>query len=126
MEAEVLYTPSKGSVSRTAGVSRATAKLEQTAGLTNSKRIMVHVRKPTVSPHGIATILHRLLRAATWDTFTDGAWGRFAGAARLRHTIKRAECLLGDRHLQQGARSIYAASCRVTLARIREPVMLID
>jgi hypothetical protein len=51
---------------------------------------------------------------------------RFAGASTLRHKIKRADRLLGNRHLQHEARSIYAALCRVLLARIREPVILID
>jgi len=51
---------------------------------------------------------------------------RLAGEARLRHKIKRSDRLLGNRHLQQEAGSIYAARCRVTLARIREPLILID
>ena len=51
---------------------------------------------------------------------------RFAGEALLRHKIKRADRLLGNRRLQQEARSVYAALCRVTLARIGEPVILID
>ncbi len=51
---------------------------------------------------------------------------RFAGAALLRHKIKRADRLLGNRHLQREARSIYAALCRVSLARTREPVIVID
>ena len=51
---------------------------------------------------------------------------RFAGEALLRHKIKRADRLLGNRRLQQEAHSIYRALCRVTLARIDEPVILID
>ena len=51
---------------------------------------------------------------------------RFAGAALLRHKIMRADRLLGNRRLQQATRSIYAALCRVTSARIGEPVILID
>lgn len=51
---------------------------------------------------------------------------RFVGEARLRHQIKRADRLLGNRHLQREAGSIYAALCRVTLARIAEPLILID
>ena len=51
---------------------------------------------------------------------------RFGGEALLRHKIKRADRLLGNRRLQQEARSVYAALCRVTLARIGEPVILID
>ena len=44
----------------------------------------------------------------------------------LRHKIKRADRLLGNRRLQGDARSIYAALCRITLARISAPVILID
>jgi hypothetical protein len=47
-----------------------------------------------------------------------GIGRRFAGDERLRHPIKRADRLLGNRHLQQEARSVYAALCRVKLARI--------
>lgn len=51
---------------------------------------------------------------------------RFAGPARLRHKIKRSDRLLGNRRLQGEARSIYAALCRVTLAQIKEPLILVD
>jgi hypothetical protein len=51
---------------------------------------------------------------------------RFGGDTVLRHKIKRADRLLGNRHLQGDARGIYAALCRITLARIREPIILID
>lgn len=51
---------------------------------------------------------------------------RFEGTALLRHKIKRADRLLGNRHLQREAGSIYAALCRVTLARIGEAVIVID
>ena len=51
---------------------------------------------------------------------------RFAGDALPRHKIKRADRLLGNRHLQSDARGVYAALCRVTLARITEPLILID
>jgi hypothetical protein len=51
---------------------------------------------------------------------------RFAGEALLRNKIKRADRLLGNRGLQQEARTIYAALCRVTLTRIDEAVILID
>jgi len=51
---------------------------------------------------------------------------RFAGGARLRDKIKRADRLLGNRHLQLEAGSIYVALCRVTLARLSEPLILID
>jgi hypothetical protein len=51
---------------------------------------------------------------------------RFTGPAALRHKIKRADRLLGNRHLQREAGSIYGALCRVLLARIAEPVILVD
>ena len=51
---------------------------------------------------------------------------RFAGPAALRHKIKRADRLLGNRRLQQEAGSIYGALCRVLLARIPDPVILVD
>jgi hypothetical protein len=51
---------------------------------------------------------------------------RFAGPARLGHKIKRSDRLLGNRPQQGEACSIYAALCRVTLARIQEPLILID
>lgn len=41
-------------------------------------------------------------------TLTDIGW-RFAGPGRLRHTIKRADRLLGNTRLQGEARSVYAA-----------------
>ena len=51
---------------------------------------------------------------------------RFARTTTLRHAIKRSDRLLGNRHLQREAQSIYAALCRVVLARIAEPLILID
>ena len=44
----------------------------------------------------------------------------------MRHKIKRSDRLLGNRCLQQEAGAIYAALCRVTLARLSEPLILID
>jgi hypothetical protein len=51
---------------------------------------------------------------------------RFGGTVGLRHKIKRADRLLGNRHLHREAKSIYQGLCRVTLARVREPLILID
>lgn len=51
---------------------------------------------------------------------------RFAGPARLRHKIKRADRLLGNTRLHGEARSVYAALCRITLARLREPLIVVD
>ena len=58
-------------------------------------------------------------------TLTD-VGRRFEGPALLRHKIKRSDRLLGNRHLPHEARSIYAGLCRVVLARVREPMILID
>jgi hypothetical protein len=58
-------------------------------------------------------------------TLTD-VGRRFEGMTRLRNKIKRADRLLGNPHLQGEARSIYAAQCRVLLARIGAPLILID
>ncbi len=51
---------------------------------------------------------------------------RLAGTVRLRHRIKRADRLLGNTRLQGEARSVYGALCRISLARIREPLIVID
>lgn len=51
---------------------------------------------------------------------------RFTGQVRLRHKIKRADRLLGNARLQGEARSVYAALCRIALARIREPSIVVD
>jgi hypothetical protein len=51
---------------------------------------------------------------------------RFATKANLRHSIKRADRLLGNTKLQGEVRTFYAALCRVMLARVVEPLILID
>lgn len=51
---------------------------------------------------------------------------RLGGARRLRYAIKRADRLLGNRHLQREAPMIYAALCRRVLAGIAEPLILVD
>ncbi len=51
---------------------------------------------------------------------------RFESKTSLRHGIKRADRLLGNGKLQGERRSFYAALCRVLLARIAEPLILID
>jgi hypothetical protein len=80
----------------------------------------VHVRR-------LATLLEAVVSCVGGPALSLTDVGRrFAGDALLRHKIKRADRLLGNRRLQQEARSIYAALCRVTLARIGEPVILID
>jgi hypothetical protein len=58
-------------------------------------------------------------------TLTDIA-RRFAGGAELRQRIKRADRLLGNRHLQRDSRAIYSALGRMLLAGVAEPLIVID
>ncbi len=51
---------------------------------------------------------------------------RFGGGASLRNKIKRADRLLGNRHLQGQARAIYAALARKLLSGALEPLIVID
>ncbi len=56
----------------------------------------------------------------------SGSGRRFTSKTRLRHGIKRADRLLGNGKLQGERRTFYAALCRVLLARVAEPVILVD
>ena len=51
---------------------------------------------------------------------------RFGGEATLRNRIKRADRLLGNRHLQGQARMIYTALAQTLLRRVTEPLIVID
>jgi len=51
---------------------------------------------------------------------------RFTAQTRLRHSIKRADRLLGNRKLQTPTRTFDAALCQAMLARVAEPVILVD
>lgn len=51
---------------------------------------------------------------------------RFGGEASLRNRIKRADRLLGNRHLQGQARTIYGALALTLLRGIAEPLIVID
>jgi len=51
---------------------------------------------------------------------------RFMSTGDLRHSIKRADRLLGNAKLQGEVRTFYSALCRVMLARVAEPLILID
>lgn len=51
---------------------------------------------------------------------------RFGGGADLRHRIKRADRLLGNRHLQRDSGRIYGTLGRMLLQRVREPLIVID
>jgi hypothetical protein len=48
---------------------------------------------------------------------------RFGGTTALRHKIKRTDRLLLHRHRHREARSLHQAPCRVTLARLRGPLI---
>lgn len=51
---------------------------------------------------------------------------RFGGEASLRNRIKRSDRLLGNRHLQGQARTIYAVLARKLLSGVPEPLIVID
>lgn len=51
---------------------------------------------------------------------------RLVGPTTLKHKIKRADRLIGNPHLYRERTPIYAALCRITLARIPEPMILVD
>lgn len=51
---------------------------------------------------------------------------RFGGGADLRHRIKRADRLLGNRHLQHDSRKIYGTLGRMLLTGILQPLIVID
>ncbi len=51
---------------------------------------------------------------------------RFGGGSELRHRIKRAERLLGNRHLQHDSRTIDGALARMVLNGVAEPLIVID
>ena len=58
-------------------------------------------------------------------TLTD-VGRRFGGNASLRHKIKRADRLLGNTHLHRDAGAIYTAMSQVALARVHEPLIIVD
>jgi hypothetical protein len=51
---------------------------------------------------------------------------RFGGGTDLRHRIKRADRLLGNRHLQHDSRGIDRALASMLLAGVAEPLIVID
>ncbi|WP_295888703.1 hypothetical protein [uncultured Thiohalocapsa sp.] len=51
---------------------------------------------------------------------------RFTSKTRLRHGITRADRLLGNGKLQGERRTFYATLCRVLLAPVAEPTILVD
>jgi len=75
----------------------------------------------------LATLFEAVLSCVCGPALSLTAVGRrFSGPVALRHKIKRADRLLGNRHLQRDAGTLYAALCRGLLARIAEPVILVD
>jgi hypothetical protein len=51
---------------------------------------------------------------------------RLSGTTSLKHKIKRADRLLGNRRLYAERSSVYKALCRLTLLRLSEPLVLVD
>jgi hypothetical protein len=51
---------------------------------------------------------------------------RLGGGSDLRHRIKRADRLLGNRHLQGDSYAIYGALARMLLNGVAEPLIVID
>ncbi|ESQ16460.1 MAG: IS4 family transposase [Thiohalocapsa sp. PB-PSB1] len=51
---------------------------------------------------------------------------RFGGGGALRHRIKRADRLLGNKHLQADAKGIYGSLARMLLTGVAEPLIVID
>jgi hypothetical protein len=51
---------------------------------------------------------------------------RLIGPTSLKYKIKRADRLVGNPHLYRERTAIYEALCRITLARIGAPMILID
>jgi len=84
----------------------------------------------------LLSIVHRRRRQTLFEAVASCVRGprltltdigrRFARGDSLRHGIKRSDRLLGNAKLQLDAVSFYAALCRVLLARIGEPLILID
>jgi len=88
-----------------------------------------------IGPLLLGTI-HRSRLAALFDAVAATVGGprltlteigrRFGGGSDLRQRIKRADRLLGNRHLQRDSRSIYGALGRMLLAGVPEPLIVID
>jgi hypothetical protein len=51
---------------------------------------------------------------------------RLGGTTSFKHKIKRADRLLGNGHLYDERSSVYRALCRLTLQRLKEPLVLVD
>ena len=75
----------------------------------------------------LATLLEAVAATVSGPRLTLTDIGRrFGGEASLRNKIKRSDRLLGNRHLQGQARSIYAALARKLLSAVLEPLIVID
>jgi hypothetical protein len=75
----------------------------------------------------LATLLEAVAATVRGPRLTLTDIGRrFDGAASLRHRIKRADRLLGNRHLQVQARSLYATLAHTLLRGVATPLIVID
>jgi hypothetical protein len=75
----------------------------------------------------LATLLEAVAATVSGPRLTLTDIGRrFGGEASLRNKIKRSDRLLGNRHLQGQARTIYAALARKLLSAVLEPLIIID
>ena len=75
----------------------------------------------------LATLLEAVAATVCGPRLTLTDIGRrFGGGASLRNKIKRADRLLGNRHLQGQARTIYAALARKLLRGLAAPLIVID
>ena len=75
----------------------------------------------------LATLLEAVAATVCGPRLTLTDIGRrFGGEASLRNRIKRSDRLLGNRHLQGQARTIYAALARKLLSGVLEPLIVID
>lgn len=75
----------------------------------------------------LATLLEAVAATVRGPRLTLTDIGRrFDGEARLRNRIKRADRLLGNRHLQVEARTLYGALAQTLLRAVRTPLIVID
>lgn len=72
-------------------------------------------------------ILAAVAAAVRGRRLTLAELGRaLVGAGRVKHSIKRIDRLLGNRHLATEHFSLYQASARRLVGALREPVIIVD
>jgi Transposase DDE domain len=75
----------------------------------------------------LATLLEAVAATVRGPRLTLTDIGRrFAGETSLRNRIKRADRLLGNRHLQVQARALYGALAQTLVRRVPTPLIVID